>query len=192
MSENDQAQANSEALAEQASDETSIEVEGQQPAPADDADLPKLLEDARAKADEHWDLHIRSQAELENFRRRAERDVQNAHKYGTEKFITELLPIMDSMELGLAAVSGEESNTSRLLEGMELTLKMFRDALAKFGVTVLDPQGEGFNPEFHQAMSMQETADIEPNTVMAVMQKGYVLNDRLIRPAMVMVSRAPG
>jgi molecular chaperone GrpE len=184
MSENDQPQTPEE--------ESIIEAEGQQQASPDDADLPMLLEDARAKADEHWDLHMRSQAELENLRRRAEREVQNAHKYGAEKFITELLPIMDSMELGLAAVNGQDDNITRLLEGMELTLKMFRDAMSKFGVTVLDPQGESFNPEFHQAMSMQETAEIEPNTVMAVMQKGYVLNDRLIRPAMVMVSKAPG
>lgn len=187
MSDNDQPQAESEELAVEAPEQELVEE-----AAASEEDLPKLLEDARAKADEHWDLHMRSQAELENIRRRAERDVQNAHKYGVEKFITELLPIMDSMELGLATVSSNDENSAQLVEGMELTLKMFRDAFAKFGVTVLDPQGETFNPEFHQAMSMQETADIEPNTVMAVMQKGYVLNERLIRPAMVMVSRAVG
>lgn len=184
MSENDQPQAENEEIVEQ--EQEAIEGE------AAEAELPKLLEDARAKADEHWDLYMRGQAELDNVRRRAERDVQNAHKFGAEKFINELLPIMDSMELGLAAVSSDDENTAQLVEGMELTLKMFRDAFGKFGVTVLDPQGETFNPEFHQAMSMQETPDIEPNTVMAVMQKGYVLNDRLIRPAMVMVSKAVG
>ncbi len=192
MSENDQSQADDQQMnAEQAQAEAESGTEKQAEAPATEAeDLPKLLEDARGKADEHWDLYMRSQAELDNVRRRAERDVQNAHKYGTEKFINELLPILDSMELGLQAANAEDEASKQLLEGMQLTLKMFRDAMGKFGVSVLDPQGEAFNPEFHQAMSMQETAEVEPNTVMAVMQKGYVLNERLIRPAMVMVSKA--
>jgi molecular chaperone GrpE len=187
MSENDQSQADDQQInAEQAQAEVEIDTPD-----AGEDDLPKLLEDARGKADEHWDLYMRSQAEVDNVRRRAERDVQNAHKYGTEKFINELLPVLDSMELGLQAVNGDDEATRQLLEGMQLTLKMFQDAMTKFGVTVLDPQGEAFNPEFHQAMSMQESAEVEPNTVMAVMQKGYVLNERLIRPAMVMVSKAP-
>lgn len=184
MSENDQSQAQDQQVnPEQA--EAEIEATD-----AGEGDLPKLLEDARGKADEHWDLYMRSQADLDNVRRRAERDVQNAHKYGTEKFINELLPILDSMELGLQAVNGDDEAAKQLVEGMQLTLKMFRDAMEKFGVTALDPQGEAFNPEFHQAMSMQESAEVEPNTVMVVMQKGYMLNERLIRPAMVMVSKA--
>jgi molecular chaperone GrpE len=157
-------------------------------------DLPALLEDARAKADEHWNQLLRTQAELENVRRRAERDVQNAHKYGLEKFASELLPVLDSMEMGLAAIGGIDSadeTTANLIEGMELTLKMFRDAVARFGITSLDPVGEAFNPEFHQAMSMVESADAAPNTVLDVMQKGYLLNERLIRPAMVVVAKAP-
>ncbi|WP_126454575.1 nucleotide exchange factor GrpE [Sulfuriflexus mobilis] len=150
-----------------------------------------LLEDARAKADEHWNLYLRTQAELENLRRRAERDVQNAHKFGLEKFVNELLPVMDSMELGMDAANAEDEAVAPLLEGMGLTLKMFQSVLEKMGVTAVNPQNEAFNPEFHQAMSMQETADAEPNTVLAVMQKGYVLNERLVRPAMVVVSKAP-
>lgn len=168
--------------------EENISVEAGEPA---EQDHLQLLEDARGKADEHWDLYMRTQAELENLRRRAERDVQNAHKFGLEKFINELLPVMDSMELGMAAADAEAEAVKPLLEGMQLTLKMFQSVLDKMGVTTVNPQNEAFNPEFHQAMSMQETADAEPNTVLAVMQKGYVLNDRLVRPAMVVVSRAP-
>lgn len=156
-----------------------------------DQDPVMLLEDARAKADEHWNLYLRTQAELENLRRRAERDVQNAHKFGLEKFVNELLPVMDSMELGMAAANAEEEAVAPLLEGMGLTLKMFHSVLEKMGVTAVNPQNEAFNPAFHQAMSMQETADAEPNTVLAVMQKGYVLNERLVRPAMVVVAKAP-
>lgn len=155
-------------------------------------DHVQLLEDARGKADEHWDLYMRTQAEMENLRRRAERDVQNAHKFGLEKFVNELLPVMDSMELGMAAADAEEEAVKPLLEGMQLTLKMFQTVLEKMGITIVNPVNEAFNPEFHQAMSMQETADVEPNTVLAVMQKGYVMNERLVRPAMVVVSKAPG
>jgi len=150
-----------------------------------------LLEDARSKADEHWNLYLRTQAEMDNLRKRAERDVQNAHKFGVEKLVGELLPVMDSMEMGMSAVDSSDDATAKLVEGMELTLKMFVDALQKVGVTQVDPMGEVFNPEFHQAMSMVENPDAEPNTVIAVMQKGYLLNDRLVRPAMVVVAKAP-
>lgn len=151
----------------------------------------QLLEDARSKADQHWDLYLRTQADLENQKRRAERDVQNAHKFGLEKFVNELLPVMDSMEMGMAAANTEENAVKPLLEGMDLTLKMFQSVMEKMGITVVNPENETFNPEFHQAMSMQETADMAPNTVMAVMQKGYIMNERLVRPAMVVVSKAP-
>jgi molecular chaperone GrpE len=151
----------------------------------------QLLEDTRTKADEHWNLYLRTQAELENLRRRAERDVQNAHKFGLEKFVNELLPVIDSMEMGMAVANAEDEAVKPLFEGMVLTLKMFQSVLEKMGVTAVNPENEAFNPEFHQAMSMQETADAAPNTVLAVMQKGYVLNERLVRPAMVVVSRAP-
>lgn len=156
-------------------------------------ELTLLLEDARGKADEHWDQLLRTNAELENLRRRAKQDVENAHKYALEKFAQELLPVKDSLEMGLAAASGETDAAEaikQLREGTELTLKMLSAAMEKSGIKEIDPVGETFNPEQHQAMSMQESEEHAPNTVMAVMQKGYQLNDRLIRPAMVVVSKA--
>src|SRR3569833_1922033 len=141
-------------------------------------------------ADEHWNQLLLARAETENVRRRAERDVEGAHKYALERFVNELLPVKDSLELGLAAASGE-GDLAKIREGMELTLKMLSSALEKFGVKTLDPKGEKFNPALHQAMAMQEVRDAEPNIVLTVYQKGYLLNDRLIRPAMVVVSRLP-
>ena len=158
-------------------------------------ELTLMLEDARAKADDHWDQVLRTNAELDNLRRRAKQDVENAHKYALEKFVQELLPVKDSLEMGLAAASGNTDTAEvvqQLREGTELTLKMLTAALDKAGIREIDPVGEPFNPEQHQAMSMQESAEYAPNTVMAVMQKGYMLNDRLIRPAMVVVSKASG
>ncbi len=148
------------------------------------------LQDAQAKADQHWNQLLLARAETENVRRRAERDVESAHKYALEKFVRELLPVKDSLELGLAAAEGEQADLSKLREGMELTLKVFGSALEKFGVKAIEPQRDKFNPDLHQAMAMQETSDVEPNTVLTVYQKGYTLNDRLLRPAMVVVSRA--
>ncbi len=159
--------------------------------PSKHEELTLMLEDARAKADEHWNQVLRSNAELENTRRRARQDVENAHKFALEKFAIELLPVKDSLEMGLAAATAEEAETTaQLKEGSELTLKMLTSAMEKFGIEALGSEGEPFNPEFHQAMTMQESTDHAPNTVMAVMQKGYQLNDRLIRPAMVVVSKA--
>lgn len=155
-------------------------------------DVHLLLQDARNKADEHWNQLLRAKADLDNLRRRAERDLEQAHRYGLERFVQELLPVKDSLELGLSASQGAEGEAVKgLREGMELTRKMLQNALEKFGVKELSPQGERFNPELHQAMSVQERADAEPNTVLLVCQKGYLLHDRLIRPAMVIVSKAP-
>jgi len=153
-------------------------------------ELQGLLEDARAKADEHWNELLRARAELENMRRRATRDVENAHKYALDKFTQELLPVKDSLELAIAAISGDDEESAKHREGIELTLKMFGSVLEKFGIKEVNPVGEPFNPEHHQAMSMQESAETAPNTVLAVVQKGYLLNERLVRPAMVIVSRA--
>ncbi|MCF6324293.1 MAG: nucleotide exchange factor GrpE [Gammaproteobacteria bacterium] len=156
-------------------------------------ELLLTLQDAQAKADEHWNQLLMARADLSNAQRRAERDLANAHKFGVEKLALELIPIKDSMEMGLAAVAeGDEQDEGRtkVIEGMELTLQMFSGVLDKFGVKEVNPQGDKFNPDFHQAMSMQETADVAPNTVINVFQKGYVLNERLIRPAMVVVSKA--
>ncbi len=152
-------------------------------------ELAVMLEEARNKAAENWEHVLRVQAELENSRRRAERDVENAHKYALEKFALELLPVKDSLEMGLEAASGEDADIDKLREGTELTLKMLANAMEKFGVTEVNPVGEPFNPELHQAMTMQASEEHEPNTVTAVMQKGYLLNDRLIRPAMVVVCK---
>ncbi|MEW6353633.1 MAG: nucleotide exchange factor GrpE [Pseudomonadota bacterium] len=156
------------------------------------ADTMQMLEDARAKADEHWNQVLRMRADLENLRRRHERDLENAHKYALERFVQELLPVKDSLEMGLAASGAAAAEElARLREGMELTHKMLHAALEKFGVKEINPQGEKFNPALHQAMSMQEAAHVEPNTVITVAQKGYTLHDRLIRPARVIVAQPP-
>ena len=156
---------------------------------SDPAELHALLTDARSKADEHWDQCLRLQADIENLRKRKERDVANAHKYALEKFVLELLPVRDSLEMGLAA-AGDSADASNLREGSELTLKMLAAAMEKFNIKEINALNEKFNPEYHEAMSMQERDDVPPNTVVTVVQKGYLLNDRLIRPAMVIVSRA--
>jgi molecular chaperone GrpE len=160
-------------------------------ADTEQADLQALLEDARGKADEHWDQCLRLQAEMDNLRKRAERDVASAHKFALERFATELLPVRDSLEMGLAAFAAEGADPEKLREGVELTLQMLTSAMGKFEIREVDPENEPFNPDFHQAMSMQERDDVEPNTVVTVVQKGYLLNERLLRPAMVIVSKAP-
>lgn len=166
---------------------------------APDADAPEShetllldLQDARAKADEHWNELLRARAELSNLQRRAERDVSNAHKYGLERFAGELLPVLDSLELGLNAVNeGASPDPEKLREGMDLTLKLLRSAAGKYGIHPVDPVGEKFDPERHQAMATQPAPGVEPNTVVTVYQKGWMLNDRLLRPAMVVVAAAP-
>ena len=152
--------------------------------------LGQLLREAQAKADENWNRAVRAQADLENLRRRHEIDVDKARKFALNGFVEALLPVVDSMELGLAA-AGEDADVATLREGSELTLKLLVDALGKFNVEAVNPEGEAFNPELHQAMSMQPRDDVPPNTVIAVVQKGYLLNGRLVRPAMVMVSQKP-
>jgi molecular chaperone GrpE len=158
---------------------------------ANQDELGQLLQKAETKAQENWDKLLRVQAEMENVRRRAERDVESAHKYALEKFAAAILPVKDSLELGAVAAQNADADIAKLREGTELTLKLMDDALTKFGITSLDPQDQPFNPEYHQAMTMVATPDKAPNTVVAVMQKGYTLNDRLLRPAMVVVAKAP-
>jgi molecular chaperone GrpE len=155
----------------------------------DFAELEQRLGEAETRAQENWDKAVRAQAELENVRRRAERDLENAHKYALEKFFLELLPVKDSLEMGLEAARGNNADLAKLIEGTELTHKMLEDLMIKFGICDVHPLDEQFNPELHQAMSLLESPDKAPNTVVAVMQKGYTLNDRLIRPAMVVVSK---
>ncbi len=148
--------------------------------------LEAQLEYAQAKATENWDQYLRSKAEIDNLRRRNIKDVENAHKYGIEKFVNELLPILDAMGMGLAA---EDASPESMREGMQMTLNMMDKMMEKLGIEEIDPLNEPFDAAKHQAMALQPS-DAAPNTVIAVMQKGYALNERLIRPAMVMVSKA--
>ena len=152
-------------------------------------DLEAELKEARDEAAAHLDELLRARAEMDNLRKRAERDVENAHKFGLERFMGELLPIKDSIELGLNAADDTEVDAEKLREGLELTLKLFDTATGKFGLREVNPVGEKFDPEYHQAMSTQEVAGKAPDTVVTVVQKGYLLNDRLLRPAMVIVAR---
>ncbi len=197
--DNETAQADIEQPAEQQTTENEATVqasEQQSPAPdnAETGDTDELetlrseLDKEREQAQVNLDRALRAQAEMENLRKRTTRDVENAHKYALEKFVNELLPIVDSLELGMAAAVGNDAN-KELLEGMQLTLKMFLTALEKFGVNQLSPEGEKFNPEQHEAVSMQEVEGKDAGTVITVMQKGYELNGRLVRPAMVMVAK---
>jgi len=157
--------------------------------PPAEPELQRLLEDARAKADEHWDQVVRVTAELENTRRRYERELDGARKFALERFVSELLPVRDSLELGVTAARESQADAGKLHEGMELTLKMLGDAMQRFGVAPVEPMGELFDPNLHQALSVQPRDDVPANTVVVVVQKGYTLNGRLVRPAMVMVSR---
>ncbi|WP_295541419.1 nucleotide exchange factor GrpE [uncultured Thiohalocapsa sp.] len=155
---------------------------------ADPAQLNMLLEDARAKADQAHDQLLRTRAEMENMSRRQAKELENAHKFALEGFIKELLQVRDSLELGHAAAQAPDADVAKLREGTELTLKLLSDTMSKFGVERVDPEGEPFNPDYHQAMSMQPRPDLPANTVTNVIQSGYTLNGRLVRPALVMVS----
>ena len=151
--------------------------------------LLEQIEALKTSAADSLDKAVRAQAELDNVRKRTSRDIENAHKYALEKFINELLPVLDSMELGLNASDNVE-DVSSLREGMELTMKMFCSSLEKSGVSPVDPQkGDKFNPDQHEAVNMQEVDDAESGTVVTTLQKGYELNGRLIRPAMVIVAK---
>ena len=173
--------------------QATAEQETENESTASDEHLQQQLAEAEAKAKEHWDQLLRVKAEQENLRRRHEREVQNAHKYALERFAQELLPVIDSLELGAEAAAGEGATMEKVREGTELTLKMLLSTIEKFGIQAVHPEGEPFNPEYHQAMSMLESPEHAANTVMNVMQKGYTLNERLIRPAMVVVSKGePG
>lgn len=132
---------------------------------------------------------LRTQAEMQNLRRRLERDVENAHKYALEKFVGELLPVVDNLERAIQAIDETNDEFKAVGEGIELTLKSFQDVLGRFKVAEVDPKGEPFDPELHQAMSMLELQEVQPNTVIDVFQKGYTLNGRLVRPAMVVVAK---
>ena len=143
----------------------------------------------QAKADENWDNYLRAAAELENVRKRAARDVDNARKYAIERFGADMLGVRDSLELGLQ--SRASADAEQIREGSEATLKLLTTTMERFGVVEIDPQGEPFDPDLHEAMTMQPSAEVEPGTVLTVFQKGYTLNGRLLRPARVVVAEEP-
>jgi len=160
---------------------TEAEVEATDVANDPDAVLAEL----QAKADENWERYLRAAAETENVRKRAARDVENAHKFALERLGKELLAVKDTLEMGIAA---DGASVESLIEGSNATLKLLGSTLERFGIVEVDPAGEPFDPEFHEAISMQPSDDVEPNSVATVVQKGYTLNGRLLRPAMVIVA----
>ena len=141
---------------------------------------------AVAKAEEHWDRYVRAAAELENVRKRATRDVEKARKFALERFGKELLAVRDTLEMGLAAAEGATVET--LIEGKNATLKLLTTVLEQFGIEEVDPAGEPFDPDFHEAISVQPSEDVEPGSVVTVVQKGYTLNGRILRPALGLVA----
>ncbi len=151
--------------------------------------LEQQLEQALAKAEESYDLALRTKAESENLLRRSERDIANARKYAIEGFVNDLIPVLDSLEQGMSIE--QQSASSSMREGMELTFKLMVDVLDKHGVERLDPEGHPFNPEHHEAMTTVESEEVNPDHVMQVFQKGYLLNGRVVRPARVVVARGP-
>ncbi|MEQ3693621.1 MAG: nucleotide exchange factor GrpE [Thalassolituus sp.] len=179
-----------EQKAQEQAQEEILEQNAEQEAPVED--VAETADDALAAAQEEVaavkDQMLRVQAEMQNVRRRAELDVEKAHKFAVEKFANEMVTVVDNLERGLAAAPEEEA-TKAIRDGMAMTLDGLINGLARFKVEQVNPEGETFNPELHQAMSMVENPDLAPNTVIAVMQKGYTLNGRLLRPAMVMVSK---
>lgn len=158
---------------------------------APERDLQAELEQAEAKVSEYWEMILRNKADSENQQKRAARDLENAHKYALSNFAEALLPVCDSLELGLQAAEADNADVGAIQEGMRMTWDMLLKVMNKHGVERIDPVGQPFNPDQHQAMSMRADAEAEPNTVLAVMQKGYSLNERLVRPAMVVVSKKP-
>jgi molecular chaperone GrpE len=196
MSDKNPDQENVESTADQEVDTAETTTVEQQSAseseqPKDELSLLReQLEAAEAAAGMAKDELLRVQAEMQNLRRRTEQDIEKAHKFGQEKFSIELLSVMDNLERSSAAAEASEDEAVKAIkEGVELTLKGFIDCFKRFNIEPVDPLGEPFDPQLHQAMSIQEIPDAEPNSVIAVMQKGYTLHGRVIRPAMVMVSK---
>ncbi len=180
------------------------EVEAAMPEPGADSDIKDPVEDEaqssvgedfqalKAEAEKFRDMALRAEAEMQNLRRRSERDVQNAHKFGAERLVQNLLPVLDSLEKAIeTSLQAGTAEDDPQLEGLKLCLKLFSEVLEKEGIEVVDPLGQPFDPNVHEALSLIENPDMEPNSVMAVIQKGYRLHERLVRPAMVMVSKAP-
>ncbi|MCY4045787.1 MAG: nucleotide exchange factor GrpE [Cellvibrionales bacterium] len=183
VDQTEEVQAQAEAQAENVTED---QAEGEpQPSEVTEADA---LAESLEKIAKLEDQILRERAETQNVRKRVQKDVENARKFALEKFVGELLPVIDNLE---RAIDASAEADPAIKEGIELTLKSFVDVLAKFNVVAVDPHGEPFDANFHQAMTMVPNPDVEPNTVIDVMQKGYTLNERLVRPAMVVVSKAP-
>lgn len=162
----------------------------QQQAELSDENIAVRIAELEEQLAQAQDQVLRATADMQNVRRRAEQDKEKERKFALEKFALELLPIVDSLERGVALSNPDQESTAALKEGMELTLKMFKDTFKRFQIEEVDPEGEPFNPETQQAMAMEPNDHVEPNTVIKVFQKGYLLNGRLLRPAMVVVSKA--
>lgn len=179
--------------AQQTADRAAVQTDGQAGAPEQPAvtidELAVALAAANAAAESHRDQLLRARAETENIKRRHSNELEKAHKYALDSFVRELLQVRDSLELGHQAALDDAADVATLREGTALTLKLLGDVMDKFGVVQVAPLDQPFDPDFHQAMSLQPRADVPPNTVVAVIQKGYLLNGRLVRPAMVLVSQ---
>ncbi|MGH1371379.1 MAG: nucleotide exchange factor GrpE [Cellvibrionaceae bacterium] len=189
MSDQQQTSPEEENVAAEAAAEEVTEAQTEE-APTVDA-VQAEIEGLTAQLSAAQDDVLRAQAEAQNARRRAEQDVEKAHKFGQEKLVNDLLPVIDNLERALDNMNVEDEALKSVVEGIELTLKSFQDTLVKHKVETLNPEGEPFDPQLHQAMTMVPNPDVEPNTVINVFQKGYTLHGRLVRPAMVVVSKAP-
>ncbi len=187
--------SNDETLQDESKIETRVEIsdqaetESESKTDTSEEDIEQQLLEAQATIKEYWDQIMRLKAEIENNIKRSSRDIENAHKFALRNFTESLLPILDSMEMGQQAAEGEKANLSSIVEGSQLTMTMFVQALEKHGLKQIDPIGESFDPDQHQAISIVEDKNAESNTVISVMQKGFLLNDRLVRPAMVVVAK---
>ncbi len=192
MSDEQQTSPEVEEIAAQAAESGQVE---QQP---EEADAPQTVDAVQAEIEsltqqlsDAREQVLRAQADVQNARRRAEQDVEKAHKFGQEKLVNDLLPVIDNLERALDAMNVDDESLKPVVEGIELTLKSFQDTLTRHKIEAVNPVGEPFDPQLHQAMSMVESPDAEPNTVINVFQKGYTLHGRLVRPAMVVVAKAP-
>ncbi|MCQ1059958.1 nucleotide exchange factor GrpE [Photobacterium sp. ZSDE20] len=188
--QDEQLQQDVEAVETESAEEEVVEMTLEEQQAARIAELEAALLTSDAKVREQQDSVLRARADVENMRRRSEQEIDKARKFALNKFAEELLPVIDNMERAIEMADKNDEAIKPMVEGVDLTLQTMMGTVEKFGLKQLNPMGEAFNPEFHQAMSIQESADHAPNTVMLVMQKGYELNGRVIRPAMVMVSKA--
>ncbi len=192
MAKDDQKQTDTSRQPAENSDEALEAQPDETPAEEASGGLEEEIARLEAELAEARDTALRAQADAQNLGRRAEQDIEKARKYALERFTGELLPVVDNLERALEAASGDEATPKPIAEGVELTLKSLLDAMRKFNIAVVDPQGEPFDPNLHQAMTLVENNEVEPNTVLNVMQRGYTLNGRLVRPAMVVVSKSGG